>query len=79
MNYDVSRFLSITHHNSFHFDFFGIMTDFMSKFNFGGFLADTELPEEDMKKFYQNKKEDFDFLASEHIKEIEKLMVKNNV
>jgi hypothetical protein len=55
------------------------MTDFMSKFNFGGFLADTELPEEDMKKFYQNKKEDFDFLASEHIKEIEKLMVKNNV
>ncbi len=76
---DVSRFLSITHHNSFHFDFFGVMTDFMNKFNFGGFLADTELPEEDMKKFFESNKEKFDFLALEHIKEIEKLMVKNDV
>ena len=55
------------------------MTDFMNKFNFGGFLADTELPEEDMKKFFESNKEKFDFLALEHIKEIEKLMVKNDV
>ena len=51
----------------------------MNKFNFGGFLADTELPEEDMKKFFESNKVKFDFLATEHIKQIEKLMVNKNV
>ena len=70
---DVSKFLTITHHNSINFDFFGLMTDFMKKFNFGGFLADTELPEKEMEMFFKNNKDKFDFLALEHIKRIKKM------
>ena len=49
------------------------MTDFMKKFNFGGFLADTELPEKEMEMFFKNNKDKFDFLALEHIKRIKKM------
>ena len=70
---DVSKFLTIIHHNSINFDFFGLMTDFMKEFNFGGFLADTELPEKEMKIFFENNKDKFDFLALEHIKRIHKI------
>ena len=70
---DVSKFLTITHHNSINIDFFGLMTYFMKKFNFGGFLADTELPEKEMEMFFKNNKDKFDFLALEHIKRIKKM------
>ena len=45
----------------------------MKEFNFGGFLADTELPEKEMKIFFENNKDKFDFLALEHIKRIHKI------
>ena len=72
---DLDKFLILLERNTFDFDLRGFNTKIKEHFLHGGYLADTEISESQMKEFLENNKSVLEKLALEHIKKINELKV----
>ena len=67
---DLNYFCDLIDRNSFVFNWGGFNTDAHDHFFFGGFLADIEITESNMKSFLDKHAGELETLAKEHIKKI---------
>ena len=72
-NDDILRFVNAVEKNSIIFDDQKILLDFHDIFYEGGFLANKELPEEQIKNFLKNYQTSVDSLAELHIQAMDKI------
>jgi hypothetical protein len=79
---DLNQFVNILFKNSFELDFYGIMAPMVKQFFYDGFTTDVYIPNDDLKKFLDSKKNLIDIWGSELIKKIEehkKMNIKNEI
>ncbi|MGY5146748.1 MAG: capsular polysaccharide export protein, LipB/KpsS family [Candidatus Nitrosopumilus sp. bin_7KS] len=69
--YDLNEFVNAVFENSFELDFYGIMAPMMKQFFYDGFTTDVYIPNDNLKKYLDSKKDLIDIWGSELIKKIE--------
>lgn len=72
-SYSIGKYVDTIHKNSFEFNIVTITSDFAYRFGFKGPVMDAEISQENITKFFDDYKEDFERLAFEHEKKIERM------
>jgi len=67
---DVDKYFNLLEANTFDFDMFEYDLDYHNYFRHGGYLIDTNIPEENMRQFIKKYESKFDKLSDEFIKKI---------
>ena len=69
---DLNNYINLIESNSFEFDFHRLSMEFDNYFHLGGFLADVKIPINKMKSFLEQNNADYEKLAAESVKKIQK-------
>ena len=69
---DLNNYINLIESNSFEFDFHRLSMEFDNYFHLGGFLADVKIPINKMKSFLEQNNGDYEKLAAEFVKKIQK-------
>ena len=69
---DLNNYINLIESNSFEFDFHRLSMEFDNYFHLGGFLADVKIPINKMKSFLEQNNGDYEKLAAESVKKIQK-------